>query len=248
MFARFSFLDVLRLITLASVAILIGRRVHLFVDPDFGWHLRTGEWIATHSSVPATDIYSYTMSGVPWVNHEWLFDLLLWLTHEHATTLTIFFGLAAFVPFTLWCMRAKSALTLIWITLAAVMIFETVGVRAQTLSFFIFSMLGILFARGFPLPRFARYSLPILFLVWANVHGGFFGGLVIWGIALLAYFIETARSDSRTGPLFTHPDVITFLAAFALTFVNPYGYHLYMCQSGSLASDIGRSCLVYSLR
>ena len=41
------------------------------VDPDFWWHLRTGELIVT-SGLPSTDPFSWTAGGTAWVMHEWL--------------------------------------------------------------------------------------------------------------------------------------------------------------------------------
>ena len=48
------------------------------IDPDLWWHLKTGEYIAQHHSVPHTDPFSYTRAGEPWVAHEWLAELLLY--------------------------------------------------------------------------------------------------------------------------------------------------------------------------
>src|SRR5208283_3412660 len=48
------------------------------VDPDLWWHLKTGQYIAEHKSVPHVDPFSYTRGGAPWVAHEWLTELLLY--------------------------------------------------------------------------------------------------------------------------------------------------------------------------
>src|SRR5580698_6550813 len=47
-------------------------------DPDVWWHLKTGQYIAQHKSVPHADLFSYTRAGEPWVAHEWLTELLLY--------------------------------------------------------------------------------------------------------------------------------------------------------------------------
>ena len=47
-------------------------------DPDVWWHLKTGQYITEHKSVPHTDPFSYTRAGEPWVAHEWLSELLLY--------------------------------------------------------------------------------------------------------------------------------------------------------------------------
>src|ERR1700722_16406161 len=47
-------------------------------DPDVWWHLKTGQYVAEHKSVPHTDLFSYTRAGQTWVAHEWLTDFLLY--------------------------------------------------------------------------------------------------------------------------------------------------------------------------
>src|SRR3989344_5520259 len=64
-----------------TVAAVIGI-AFLFVvvsnrDPDLPWRLTVGAWINDHGAVPRTDIYSHTMPGHPWVDHEWLQHALL---------------------------------------------------------------------------------------------------------------------------------------------------------------------------
>src|SRR5208283_5225753 len=47
-------------------------------DLDLWLHLRMGEWISQHRFVPGYDVLSCTISGKPWVNHEWLFQVLVY--------------------------------------------------------------------------------------------------------------------------------------------------------------------------
>ena len=46
-------------------------------NPDIWWHLRTGQWIVSHGSVPTTDPFSSHGSDSAWVAYSWLFDLLV---------------------------------------------------------------------------------------------------------------------------------------------------------------------------
>ncbi|HEV2717163.1 MAG TPA: hypothetical protein VGU64_17995, partial [Terriglobales bacterium] len=51
-------------------------------DPDFWWHLRTGELIIKTHSFLRTDPYSFTRFGQRWVNHEWLSDVLIFAVYR----------------------------------------------------------------------------------------------------------------------------------------------------------------------
>ncbi|MFZ0760836.1 MAG: hypothetical protein WAM69_12885, partial [Candidatus Sulfotelmatobacter sp.] len=57
---------------------LFGMAARKATDPDLWWHLKTGQYIAEHESVPHADLFSYTRAGKPWVTHEWLTELLLY--------------------------------------------------------------------------------------------------------------------------------------------------------------------------
>ena len=51
------------------------------MDPDFWWHLRTGELIVT-SGIPGTDPFSWTVQGTDWVTHEWLSEAMMFGTQS----------------------------------------------------------------------------------------------------------------------------------------------------------------------
>ncbi len=51
------------------------------VDPDFGWHLRTGLDLIKNWQLPETDPYSHTVPDWPWVEHAWLMDGLIGMTY-----------------------------------------------------------------------------------------------------------------------------------------------------------------------
>ncbi len=43
---------------------------------DFWWHLATGRLILQQGAIPRADPFSFTAPGAPWVDHEWLFQVL----------------------------------------------------------------------------------------------------------------------------------------------------------------------------
>lgn len=44
---------------------------------DLFWHLAAGRWILEHGALPETDPFRFTSHEEPWVDHEWLFQVLL---------------------------------------------------------------------------------------------------------------------------------------------------------------------------
>ena len=45
---------------------------------DTWWHLRTGKEMWTRRFVMLSDEYSFTAAGTPWLNHEWLSDIIFY--------------------------------------------------------------------------------------------------------------------------------------------------------------------------
>src|ERR1700739_3766367 len=48
-------------------------------DPDIWWHLRNAEYLLNTQHFIRADMYSYTVAGLPWINHEWLAEIPYYL-------------------------------------------------------------------------------------------------------------------------------------------------------------------------
>ncbi|HEX8172128.1 MAG TPA: hypothetical protein VF824_16460 [Thermoanaerobaculia bacterium] len=48
---------------------------------DLFWHLATGRWIVEHRALPLHDPFAVASDRVPWINGEWLFEVLLHPLH-----------------------------------------------------------------------------------------------------------------------------------------------------------------------
>src|SRR4030067_2507441 len=62
-------------------------------DPDFWWHLKTGEWIWQHTAIPHVDPFSYSFKDGEWINYEWFFHAIIYPIYKLAG----FEGLIIFV-------------------------------------------------------------------------------------------------------------------------------------------------------
>jgi hypothetical protein len=64
-----------------SVAIFALHRAFL-IDPDTYWHIATGKWMLTERAFPRHEIFSHTAAGQPWVNIEWLAQIILFSIYD----------------------------------------------------------------------------------------------------------------------------------------------------------------------
>jgi hypothetical protein len=81
-----------------------------------------------------------------------------------------------------------------------------------------------------------NWHLPVLMLVWANMHGAFIAGFVVWGAYAADwiwnyYFTRSATKEAGRRL------ALTGLFSFLLTFVNPAGWHLWETSVGYIGSS-----------
>src|SRR5581483_1861554 len=61
---------------LLFIFICFGVNTFGFIDSDLGWHLQLGHYLLLHG-IPKTDPFSYTMPSYPFIDHEWLSNIIL---------------------------------------------------------------------------------------------------------------------------------------------------------------------------
>ncbi len=201
------------------------------IDPDLGWHIKVGEEIAGTKTLPTADHYTNTMPGFAWVDHEALINVLLWWlsTHNAWWLAVALFALLAYIPFLTWIIRAQNFGMLWLILLGASSVIPFIGIRPHLFSFVIFFVVFELLYRSFVGTEQKKYLwwLPLIFTLWANVHAGFAGGLILFAAYLAVSATASFWRDKKISMReYAFPGAI-FLASFAGTFLNPYGWKLH---------------------
>ena len=161
-------------------------------DPDFWWHLRTGQYIVQTHSVPHQDIYSFTNYGRPWIAHEWLSEVLIYSLYRLAGWAGLMASFAAVTTASFWLAYRRCTpdsrpyLAGVATLVAAIATIPFWGVRPQILSLLLTSaflyLLGRYRASGNEL---YLWSLVPLTVLWVNLHGGYVLGLTHTDIAWL---------------------------------------------------------------
>ena len=172
---------------------LFARACHSPAQNDTWWHLRAGEDI-WHGWFPTSEQWSYTAHGRFWPDHAWLSEAILYALHAIGGMVGVTLYVAAAVVCTyalLWRLMGGSVrrrAVLLVATLPASFILS--AVRPQVISpLLLLVTVTLLLERRFRL-------LPVLFLLWANLHGGFvLGALVV--VAALVVAIIWERSLVR---------------------------------------------------
>lgn len=168
----------------AGYGVALVRGPALLLDGDTYWHIATGNWILRHWAVPHQDPFSFTAAGTPWLDHEWLSELLMSLAYHaagwHGLILLAAFALGLALGLLSWRLCAwlalvpTAALTLLALGTAMPGLLCRPHLIALPL---LVSWSGALIearVRGRP----PWIALPLMTL-WANMHGSFLAGLAL---------------------------------------------------------------------
>ena len=253
-------LRVLQLVALTTLFVVVGQmalRLKYFVlDSDIWWHLKVGDWIVDHLAVPHTGILSRTAANRPWVAYSWGYEVLLSRAYAwfglvglgvFGTVLTLAVTYSIY-----WMLRRLAgefwmALVLTWIVCWSFLFNAT-----PRPLFFSIALFAVTLSLLFEAHRTGRietlYWLPVLFLVWANIHIQFIYGLFVVGLFVGVKVVQhvaraflpasspiaqalLAAPDDEGGPegLRRVATLVAILAACVLaTLLGPYSYHPYL--------------------
>lgn len=158
-------------------------------DPDIWLHLKTGEYIVQHKTVPALDSYSAPASGKAWIDHSPLTQVLFyWAFNSGGPDKLIIFSciimLFAFLLLFFCVYRNRSTLSLSVIMLALTVFASRIRLNIRPENFSVLFFCAYLFVLTKYKNKNLIFILPLIQLAWVNCHGFF-----ILGPALIALFV-----------------------------------------------------------
>jgi hypothetical protein len=203
-------------------------------DPDLWGHVRFGLDILATGHIVHADPYSYLTGEQPWINHEWLAEVIFaqaFAVGGSEVLIALKTSLALLTLGLVYRHLMRQGLAPLRAGLYMLFCYFLLSkgvalLRPQIFTFLLFALLLLLLDeadRG-RLPRLV--AVPALFGLWANLHGGFLAGLGIlflWVFVRLAATLRGGRPWRPEGPF-----VLTAIAALAATLLNPHGARLLM--------------------
>ena len=205
-------------------------------DPDYWWHTLTGRLIYQQRGLVRADLYTYTVSGTPWTDHEYGAQVLFYaLTRAGGlTAVSVFFALLILAGFWLILARARTLGAAPLITGAALVLgagagFFMWGAEPQMFDF-LFIALELLLIERFLAGRYrALYVMPVVVVVWANLHGGFVFAFLVLGVLLVSLAVRwlwTGRPASDL-TLLRRAALVT-VACVVASLITPWGPDLFL--------------------
>src|SRR5216684_2040088 len=228
-----SFLVVLTFVFLSLVFILAHGKV---ADPDIWWHLQNADYLIHQHRLPSVDMYSFTVHGYPWMNHEWLAELpyyfgwrVLGLSGIDAVAvavLTLIFLGVLYLSYR-ECGNYKAAVLASSYTVFLGRV--SFGPRTILLGYACLVVLLIVLQRFRQRGNASLWLIPLLFCLWVNTHGSWFIGMIIFSMIVAGGLVRLkwGMIDSEPWtPSQRRNLLLTWGASVAALFVNPYGARL----------------------
>ncbi len=209
-------------------------------DPDTGFHLATGKYVVQNKTIPTHDPFSYT-SNAPLIAHYWLSGVVFYGIESFGGGwgLIVLVALIAGLTYSLilLTLRVRKALTPLSFVVLIPFVYFTVElwkVRPQIFSY-LFIVLTIYLLESWRIKgkTWPLYVLPVLFLLWANMHAGVVLGIAICGL----YGLDLLRRlYARQTKEWIVP-VFILVASGLITLVNPNGIQT-LLYSSVIASSL----------
>ncbi|KAB2955144.1 MAG: hypothetical protein F9K18_13765, partial [Thermoanaerobaculia bacterium] len=209
-------------------------------ESDLFWHLASGRWILEHGAVPRSDPFRFTAEAAPWIDHEWLFQVVVrGLEAAGGLDALILLRATALALFALLLFASGRRAGLPEGLAGLVALAATLGARPRFLVRpEIVTLFGVVVLLGrverIARPRDERWKEPrarsgwtlvALVVVWVQFHGE---AMLAPGLAFLSLLggalaspPAARRSRATWGLVFGLP---ALLAAALLA--NPYGWRL----------------------
>jgi hypothetical protein len=233
---------------------LFGMAARSVTDPDVWWHLRTGQLVIQNHTLFHTDPYSFTKFGAPWIDHEWLSQLLISGVYKLAGYggLSVVFGAVIAAAFMVVFYRSpgRPYIAGVITLLGAFASAPSWGVRPQMLTLLLASLLLLILEHSYGRPKLLWLAPPLM-LLWVNLHAGY-----AVGIALIVLFLVGDGLEVAFG--FAEPNLsgkavraerfrsltVIIVACATVVMINPYGtamyaYPLETLRSRAMQSYIG---------
>lgn len=204
-------------------------------DPDIWWHLRNASELLRTHHFPHTAHWTFTVTGQPWMNGEWLAELPYYFVYSalgdrglYLVTMLVtsvivlsIYGLAR-----MRCGTWRGAFLGAAVTAA----FATVSLAPRTLLFgWVCLVVELAVLWHLEKGRDFTVWLPVVFLFWVNLHGSWFIGFVLMLVYFASGWFEGAWGDvvaHRWTSKQKRKLLMVTAASLAALFANPYGWRL----------------------
>jgi hypothetical protein len=208
----------------------------LLGDTDTGIHIKAGQLILQTLSVPKYDPFSFHSPPLPWTAYEWLSEVIMALVHRAfgLTGIVVFFALViSSTYYLLFKILRKENRDILLSTFFVFLVIASSSLHWLARPHIFSLLLTLVYYYVLSTYQYRGsnhlWVLPLLMLVWVNLHGGFIVGIILIGVYLSGNLIRIpflANSEQTTGKDKAPALGLALLGCVFVALINPYGYHI----------------------
>lgn len=213
----------IRLVTIVAIFLFaVGIFLHKdsSITQDLGRHLILGKIIVEQKNIPATNLFSYTNPDFPIINHHWGSQVIFYLTERFFSIngliiLKVLIITMAYGLILVYSLKNSSVLGVLSGNFLALEILrERTEIRPEIFSILFFSIFLVILYKEKITPGKLIWILPILSLIWVNLHITF-----IFSIAVYVLFVVDRIISGKFKKKYL---TLGFLIVVS-TVINPFG-------------------------
>ncbi len=214
----------LALLTL-SYAFLAGLKT--VIDFDLGWQMATGRYVLTHHAIPRIELFSYTAYGVEWI-YPLLSGIVFYLLYQLGGYAAIsWFCALACVAAAAVLIYQRSLWAVVPVLLAVPVLASEIMPRASLFTIILFACFARILVDHFEGRHAPLWLLPLLMVLWVNLHTGFIAGYALAAAYLTVEALETPFRSRRAAAISRLRRASPWLiAAVMVAIVNPWGLRI----------------------
>jgi hypothetical protein len=204
------------------------------LDGDTWWHLRAGEETFKEGKPLIVDVFSYTRQGQDWAAHGWMTELWLYSLYRVGgfTAITVWIALMTIMIITLmyFQMEGPPILKICLLVVVSIMLLPFLKARPQMTSLvFVLLTTWILHLYRTQKRDLVLWLIPI-FILWANLHGGFIAGFIVILINIIGDLIGRVMHETGARHLDRNQVVkllVVLVACAVAVMIHPLGINVW---------------------
>ena len=221
-----------KMVVLVTFLAVFTMAARVSMDSDTWWHLRAGQWILDHRQILTVDRFSFTRAGEPWKYPGWLIEVPMFLIYQGFGPggLNVLTALVITLTFVfVWQTLTGGPFLRAFVIIFAAIVSGVYWAARPYLITFLLSAVFLWVLEDYRLGRVNRlWLLPILMVIWANSHGGFIIGFILWAVYLMGQLGGLKLTDlNRPGIIniikMLYPLLVIGLGLVIAVCINPSG-------------------------
>jgi len=176
-----------------------------FGDGDPGRHIIIGKIIVTEHTIPKIDIFSFTKTGQSLTTTEWLSEALYAISYLFMGLNGVVLLAAIVIAITITLIFRETVVQSNSFLVAGLLAFWAIPAtffhwlaRPHLFSWLVLAIWVPMINRMAYGKKLAIWQFPLIMLIWANLHGGFIVGFMVWFAYLAGWIVDyLLNKDSR---------------------------------------------------